>query len=45
MIQYLGNEIIRGNLNYSVVVTKRADLKVALDEYLTAQGYGNLITV
>lgn len=43
MIQYLGNEIIRGNLDYTYVVTKRTDLKTQIDEYLLAQRYGNLI--
>lgn len=43
MVQYLGNQIIGGALDYSYVVTKRPDLKAQLDTYLTDKGYANLI--
>lgn len=43
MVQYLGNQIIKGDLDYTYVVTKRPDLKVQIDAYLTEKGRSDLI--
>ena len=41
---YMANRIISGALSYTVVITKRPDLKAGIDEYLTEQGRADLIT-
>ena len=43
MIQYLGNQIISGKLKYDFVVTRRPDLKEAINKYLTGKGRQDLI--
>lgn len=43
MANYLAQRIINGVLNYSIVITKRPDLKISIDAYLTEKGYENLI--
>lgn len=35
MAAYLVNQIILGKLTYQQVVTKRPDLKTAIDQYIT----------
>lgn len=37
MIAYLVNQIMIGKLTYNQVITKRADLKEAIDTYITDQ--------
>lgn len=43
-VVYMGSRIMTGALDYTTVVTKRPDLKVELDAYLTEQGREDLIT-
>lgn len=40
---YLANRIIVGALEYTTVVTQRADLKAAIDIYLIANGHAGKI--
>ncbi len=40
---YLANRIINGALEYTTVITRRADLKAGIDAYLAEQGYADLI--
>lgn len=44
MAKYLAMRIIEGALDYTIVVTKRPDLKAGIDAELTAQGRHDLIT-
>lgn len=41
--RYFGNQIIKDELEYDFVVSKRTDLKEGLDEYLISQNYQNKI--
>lgn len=43
MIQYMGNRIISGALEYTYVMDKRPDLKDDIDEFLIAHGREDLI--
>lgn len=43
MADYLGQRIIDGALDYSYVISKRADLKTGIDAYLTSKGKEDLI--
>lgn len=43
MIAYICTQIIDGTLDYTYVVTKRTDLKEAIDTYLINQGKSNSI--
>lgn len=43
MANYLANQIILGNLNYTTVVTKYPNYKVGIDAYLNEKGRADLI--
>jgi len=43
MAIFMAKRIIAGRNGYNEVVTARPDLKAGIDEYLVANGYGNLI--
>ena len=43
MAIYMAKRIIDEVYTYEYVVSKRPDLKAGIDEYLTSQGYSNLI--
>lgn len=45
MAAYLAQRIIDGALDYTYVVTRRADLKILIDAVLIEKGRSNLITV
>lgn len=44
MVKYLAKQIIRGELEYTYVVSKRPDLKEAIDEFLKENNRQDLIT-
>lgn len=41
--RYFGNQIIKEELEYDFVVSKRVDLKEGLDEYLISQNHEDKI--
>lgn len=41
--RYFANQIIKDEIEYSLVVSRRADLKEGIDEYLKEQNYQNKI--
>ncbi|WP_169727717.1 hypothetical protein [Acetobacterium malicum] len=43
MAVFMAKRIISGKNNYTEVVSARPDLKAAIDEYLIAEGHGDLI--
>lgn len=43
MAEYMAKRIIAGVYTYTYVVTKRPDLKPAIDTYLVETGHGDLI--
>jgi hypothetical protein len=43
MAVYLANRIIAGALDYTLVVTRRPDLKTDIDAFLITQGRADLI--
>jgi hypothetical protein len=43
MAEYMGMRILAGALDYRMVVTKRPDLKTAIDTYLTSVGRSDLV--
>lgn len=43
MAEYLGQRIIDGALDYAYVISKRPDLKTAIDAYLISKNRGDLI--
>ncbi|MFZ5639072.1 MAG: hypothetical protein ACOY4Q_00010 [Bacillota bacterium] len=44
MAAYMAQRIIDGVYTYQYVITKRPDLKVGIDAYLTEKGRADLIT-
>lgn len=44
MAEYLANQIILGKLQYSFVISKKPELKEAIDAYLIDKGRQDLIT-
>lgn len=44
MAAYMGQRIIDGAYTYDYVISKRPDLKVGIDAYLTEKGRTDLIT-
>lgn len=44
MAEYMGQRIIDGIYTYAYVISKRPDLKVGIDAYLTTKGREDLIT-
>ena len=45
MAAYMGQRIIDGVYTYAYVISKRPDLKVGIDQYLTDKGRTDLIIV
>lgn len=43
MASYMGQRIIDGAYTYNYVISKRPDLKVGIDTYITTQGKTDLI--
>lgn len=43
MIKYFGNQIIRGDIEYSYVISKRPDFKKDLDKFLKEHNRQDLI--
>lgn len=43
MAAYLATRIINGVYTYEYVIERRTDLKTAIDQYLTDNGYASLI--
>lgn len=44
MAEYIAQRIIDGAYTYDYVISKRSDLKVGIDAYLTKKGRADLIT-
>ncbi len=44
MAAYMGQRIIDGAYTYDFVISKRPDLKIGIDDYLTEKGRQDLIT-
>ncbi|WP_276326513.1 hypothetical protein [Paenibacillus antarcticus] len=43
MAKLVAQSIIDGKTDYTVAITKRPDLKIGIDSYLTGQGRADLI--